>query len=768
MQTTGRTRIYILTASLVCLFLIFGGCSSKEQKRDKHLAKAKEYIAKSEYNKAVIELKNVIQLDPNNESAYVELGEAYLKLKQGTEAYQAFLRASSINPDDINVQLKVGQMLLLAKETKQAREKAELILKKNPNGIEGLSLLSGVQLQEKDINSAIATLEKIAAIDPKQFNTQLSLGRVYALKGDLDKSEGAFIKAKSLDPKSNVPYIALSQIYGSKNEWDKAEATLKEMLNSSDSKYQDLYYLAVFYEARSRWDDAEKTYNEAVATSPKDDVSPLINLGQYYARRKNYNQALEAFNKASDIKKNDLNITLTIAQLNFDFEKIKEAEALVDKVLEKNKGDISASFLKGRILMYKKDYKNALERFDAVIKDKADNYLAHYMKALCLLAQNNTSQGRGSLVKAVELNPSFLEARLLLAELYIRSGDKALAKEQVEAILARAPENTSALLMKGNLRILEKDSKGAEEAFQKVVSLSPNNPAGYLRLGVLYNLMGKKEDALKNLQKSLDLNPLQTDALGLIMSIYIKDKKYSDAMSSCERQKAKAKESKATLAVIEYLEGSIYVEQKDMAKAKEHYNQAIEIDPNVLSPYVALAGIYAAEKNFNGAITQYKAIIEKNPKYVSGYMALGAIYDQMGDSKNAETNYRKALDLNPKFGPAANNLAWKLATGGGSVDEALNLAQVAKEQLPKSASVMDTLGWIYYLKGSYLSAISELQDSLQLSPDNAEVNYHLGMAYYKSSQNANAKEYLKKALGIKTDFSGVDEARRVLNELADK
>jgi tetratricopeptide (TPR) repeat protein len=93
---------------------------------------------------------------------------------------------------------------------------------------------------------------------------------------------------------------------------------------------------------------------------------------------------------------------------------------------------------------------------------------------------------------------------------------------------------------------------------------------------------------------------------------------------------------------------------------------------------------------------------------------------------------------------------------------------VAKEQLPKNPSVMDTLGWIYYLKGTYLSAIAEFQDSLELSPDNAEVNYHLGMAYYKSGQNAKAKDYLKKALDLKAGFSGAEEARSALKELAGK
>jgi tetratricopeptide (TPR) repeat protein len=132
---------------------------------------------------------------------------------------------------------------------------------------------------------------------------------------------------------------------------------------------------------------------------------------------------------------------------------------------------------------------------------------------------------------------------------------------------------------------------------------------------------------------------------------------------------------------------------------------------------------------------------------------------------NAEINYRKALELKEDFAPAANNLAWRLAERGGNIDEALGLAQIAKEQMPKNPSVMDTLGWIYYLKGSYLSAISELQDSLELIPDNPTINYHLGMAYYKNNQADAAREYLKKALEIDPGFSGADEARKALKDL---
>jgi tetratricopeptide (TPR) repeat protein len=78
---------------------------------------------------------------------------------------------------------------------------------------------------------------------------------------------------------------------------------------------------------------------------------------------------------------------------------------------------------------------------------------------------------------------------------------------------------------------------------------------------------------------------------------------------------------------------------------------------------------------------------------------------------------------------------------------------------------MDTLGWIYYLKGSYLNAVAELQDSLELDPDNPVINYHLGLAYFKNSQPGAAKEFLEKALKIDQTFKGAKEARRVLEEI---
>jgi Flp pilus assembly protein TadD len=145
-------------------------------------------------------------------------------------------------------------------------------------------------------------------------------------------------------------------------------------------------------------------------------------------------------------------------------------------------------------------------------------------------------------------------------------------------------------------------------------------------------------------------------------------------------------------------------------------------------------------------------------------MALGSLHDQRGDRAAAETYYRRALEIDSEFAPAANNLAWLLASSNRNLSEALKLANLAAGKMPKDPRVTDTLGWIYYLDGNYPQAVENLQRSLKLDPENALTNYHLGLAYYRIGRYDQARDHLKKALTIDPDFEGAVDARTMLDE----
>ncbi len=768
MRRDKKLKRLLWPISVLFLLGFLLGCASKEEKEARHYSSAIQYIEKNELRKAVIELKNVVQLNPKNDAAYYQLGEVYLKLNQGKEAVASFKTAASINPDNIEAQLKTGQIFLLENRTDEARKKATMVLEKSPKNTKAMVLLSGVQVREKDIDGALETMQEAVQLEPDNAGIHMSLGGLFLLKKELAPAETEYAKAKALEPTSPDSYIGLSRIFSAQGKWKEAEAELLEMIDKSGSDSRKLHVLGRFYETQQEWAKAERTYTQAVDNAPEEDIAPLLQLAQFYRKRKNFDKALEAMQKASKKKKDDLNLQVGIARIYLETNQIKSANEILDNVLAEDKGHVEASYLKGRIYLAEKEYDKAIPLFDFVIHDNSKNTMGYYFRALCHMGKGNVRNAKEDLLRVVELSPQHRDARLLLADIFLREHSNDQARQHIDAVLQLEPKNASALMLQGILKTAENDLEGSETAFREVLAQNPNYGPAYYRLGVVYSLMDRNEDALANLEKAYDLDPKSLDALTLAVGIYVKDKNFDAASRLCLQAKGKLKDSPAHLAALEYLEGNISLQRGKTDEAQEHFKNAIAKDPNMLGAYVASARTYIQEKNVPGAISKYESLLEKDPNSLAGHMGLGIIYDQQGEGEKAETHYRKAMEINPDFAPAANNLAWNLLERGKNIDEALGFAQIAKGHMPDNASVMDTLGWIYYQKGSFLNAIYQLQDSLSKNPDNPVINYHLGMAYYKNNQSKEAKTFLEKALALDQNFKGAREAETALKEMEDK
>jgi tetratricopeptide (TPR) repeat protein len=224
-------------------------------------------------------------------------------------------------------------------------------------------------------------------------------------------------------------------------------------------------------------------------------------------------------------------------------------------------------------------------------------------------------------------------------------------------------------------------------------------------------------------------------------------------------------DSAALCAMVFHLKGALYLARGENELAVKSFQAAINANSNFLRPYYALARIYLDARQEEKAISQYKALLEVNPNQARPHMLLGVIYDTQKRFDLSEKHYRAALEVDPDFAAAANNLAYILADHDKKLTEALNLARMAIEKLSDNPYVMDTLGWVYYKKGLYDSAISEFSDSLAKIPENAAVIYHLGMAYYKKGDLNKARVELEKALRLDDSFSGAHDARKVLAAL---
>jgi tetratricopeptide (TPR) repeat protein len=193
--------------------------------------------------------------------------------------------------------------------------------------------------------------------------------------------------------------------------------------------------------------------------------------------------------------------------------------------------------------------------------------------------------------------------------------------------------------------------------------------------------------------------------------------------------------------------------------------KAIDLNPGLPALQVSLANFYMRQNMVGKAKNEYLATVQKAPDSLPAHMALGMIYENEKDYDKAKGYYLKALQINPNFAPAANNLAYIYAEKGGNIDEALNLAQKAKEQVPDDPHVSDTLGWIYYKKNIPTRAIVYLEEANEKVPNQPMVKYHLGMSYYKNGNMDLAKKELNEALKLAPNFEGADVARSTLKAI---
>ena len=145
--------------ALIVLILGVSGCS-KEAKKERHRKKAETYFSENKFNEAVVEYKNVIQIDPNDARAHYQLGLALTRVGRMREAFDSFLKSVELDQGFIDARLQLGTFSLLSKDIKMAREQAEKILTKEPNNVSGRLLMSSIYLAENDIDRAVSEAQK--------------------------------------------------------------------------------------------------------------------------------------------------------------------------------------------------------------------------------------------------------------------------------------------------------------------------------------------------------------------------------------------------------------------------------------------------------------------------------------------------------------------------------------------------------------------------------------------------------------------------------
>jgi cellulose synthase operon protein C len=691
------------------------------------LASGDRYAKAGKYKEAVIQFRNAIAIDPRSAMAHSKLADAYIKLKLWQQAYEELLTTVELDSGNLNAQLQLAALWIRGQKYDEAQRALEKILAADPSNARAHAELGDRYAAEQVWPLAIREFQTAIALDSAAADNYNSLAFAYASSGRMAEAEAILRRATEIRPPSVDAIVKLGQFYITQRQLEEAERALQKAAEFDPSEALPRILLAHVYLDSGRLAEAERLCEELKHRWP-DNPDAYGALATFYEATAQKDRALAEFRTLTAIRPGDLEIKARLASTLIDLGNTDEAARLCEELLLAKGNDPQTLFLNGRILLSRGRYDEAKHALTQSVQSFPQSALVYYLLGVAESGLGDPASARTSFARALALSPAMTDAAMALADLDARNGDYDEALRLASEVLRTNPNSTLAYVVSARISIAKGNLPQAEAQLQSALDRDPVFLPALEAMLSLEDKRGRTEEVIRRFSVLISQRPRNPMLYMLLAQAYLK--------------------------------------QRDFGEAEANVKEAIAIDNKTPDAYGVLGEISRARGARDQAITWYKAAVEQNPKKVENHMALASLYESQGNWEEAKHAAERAHSLEPASAAISNNLAYLYIEHGGNISVALSLAQQAKQKLPDSPIVSDTLGWAFYKLGSPENAVAQLSESVRRVPSNPTYRYHLGMAYIAAGRPRSAAQNLELALASDPDFPDAASARTALHEIA--
>ncbi len=180
------------------------------------------HMGEDHYEQAVVNLREVIRMEPGIGSAYLELGRALVHLKKDEEALPLLRTAAQKLPNSGIAHYELGLLLVKTRQWEAAQAEMQAAVVCSPASPVMHFDLAAILTQLKRIPEAIAEYEKALEIDPNYFEANLTYGRLLLRQGHADAALPKVTLAVKVNPESADAHRTLSEVYDQLGQADDA------------------------------------------------------------------------------------------------------------------------------------------------------------------------------------------------------------------------------------------------------------------------------------------------------------------------------------------------------------------------------------------------------------------------------------------------------------------------------------------------------------------------------------------------------------------
>ncbi len=635
---------------------------------------------------------------------------------------------------------KIGAAYLKRSNLDQATVFFEMALKKNPLDMAVQKQVIRIALLKGNIYKAEKMLSELkyrAASDPEVL---MLFGDLFLLKGDLERAKMDYTLAMDVSPGTIRPKIKLAICLVQQQHTVQAEKIMTDVLSHPLKETPDLMLAADYYILADDTLKAEGFIQKAVQTDPGN-LNIKTQLCRFYRSTGMPDKAAQYLKILAAQYPDNIGFKLMSADICLSRLDVSGAQEWLDKANELRGADTGYHLLMGKFWMSQGRYSHAVSYLKTALERNYGLVSAHYLLGITYLAGGQSKLAETALVRALMMDPDNVDALLAMVGLHYKNKDYALALQYIDRVLSLDASESTAWQVKGLCLMENGEYKTAAQAFSRAWHLDGNASALFF-LARSFEGQKRYQTALDTYESILEKKPDMVEALYHYACLLAETGKGGQALEIIDLWLKNGEH----LPGVYYAGAKISLALQNYAKCKTYINMAMADKPVSGKFYLLLADLLRAEKKYTAIEDTLLTCTREHPLFLEGWQFLAAYYMERQETGPAKEVLEKALKHFPGEPDVMGNLAWILLEEGNNPDRALELARKAYDQMPNQAWLMDTLGWAYYHKNAFGQAGWMLSQAEEKDPDNAIIQYHLGMTFYKQGKLLKAKEKLESVL----------------------
>lgn len=293
-----------------------------------------------------------------------------------------------------------------------------------------------------------------------------------------------------------------------------------------------------------------------------------------------------------------------------------------------------------------------LKEVNAELLKDPNNPTLYNKRAKVYIGLQQLPAAIGDALRSIKLDSTQAPFYGTLVDAYFAQNKTRQAKELLEIMEKKFPDNTEALLKLGELYFLVKQYQKGIDYVNKALRVNENLAKAYYLKGSIYRESGDTTRAISSLQTAIEQDSKFEDAFYDLGLIYAARKnplafEYYNNAISLNPANENARFARARLL-------------QDLNKYDEAiggYENILSANKNCDNCAYNIGAIYLEVKKDNKkALEYFTKAITINPNYTEAYFARGYTYSKLKDNASARADYNMCLKLYPNYEPALQGL----------------------------------------------------------------------------------------------------------------